>query len=96
MTCNFCDEMIFLGTRCGSSSATAESTESAVRTATSTLGASSRTASLDALLGLEERIRRKLAYAAATVGVEHEVIPGAVTSDVVFAETRAEIERLRR
>lgn len=51
---------------------------------------------LDALLGLEERIRRKLAQAAATVGVEHEVIPGAATGDVVFAETRAEIERLRR
>lgn len=51
---------------------------------------------LDALLDLESRIRRKLAQAAATVGVEHEVIPGAATSDVVFAETRAEIARLRQ
>jgi hypothetical protein len=51
---------------------------------------------LDALLGLEERIRRKLAQAAATVGVEQEVIPGAATGDVVFAETRTEIEKLRR
>jgi hypothetical protein len=51
---------------------------------------------LDALLDLEARIRRKLAQAAASVGVEHEVIPGAVTSDIVFAETREEIERLRR
>jgi hypothetical protein len=51
---------------------------------------------LDALLDLEARIRRKLAQAAASVGVEREVIPGAVTSEIVFAETREEIERLRR
>jgi hypothetical protein len=51
---------------------------------------------LDALLGLEESIRHKLAQAAASVGVEHEVIPGAATGDVVFAETRAEIAKLRR
>lgn len=51
---------------------------------------------LEELLELEARIRRKLAQAAASVGVEHEVIPGAATSDIVFAETRAEIERLRR
>src|SRR5439155_20716132 len=51
---------------------------------------------LDSLLGLEERIRRKLAQAAATVGVEQEVIPGAATGNVVFTETRTEIERLRR
>ena len=51
---------------------------------------------LDALLELEARIRRKLAQAAATVGVEHEVIPGSATGDIVFAETREEIERLRR
>jgi hypothetical protein len=51
---------------------------------------------LDALLELEARIRRKLAQAAASVGVEHEVIPGAATSEIVFAETREEIERLRR
>lgn len=30
-----------------------------------------------------------------SIGVEHEVIPGAATSEVVFAETRAEIEKLR-
>ena len=40
---------------------------------------------LDALLDLEERIRRKLAQAAASIGVESEVIPGAATSDRVFA-----------
>ena len=51
---------------------------------------------LDQLLELEARIRRKLAQAAASVGVEHEVIPGAATSDRVFAETRDEIEALRR
>ena len=51
---------------------------------------------LDELLTLEARIRRKLAQAAATVGVESEVIPGADTSDVVFADERAEIERLRK
>ena len=43
---------------------------------------------LDAILELESRIRRKLAQAAAAVGVEHEVIPGAPTSEIVFAETR--------
>jgi hypothetical protein len=51
---------------------------------------------LDALLELEARVRRKLAQAAASVGVESEVIPGAATSEVVFAETRKEIEALRR
>lgn len=51
---------------------------------------------LDDLLTLESRIRRKLAQAAASVGVEHEVIPGAATSDQVFTETRKEIEKLRR
>jgi hypothetical protein len=53
-------------------------------------------ARLEALLDLENRIRRKLAQAAATIGVESEVIPGGATSDVVFSETRAEIEALRR
>jgi hypothetical protein len=51
---------------------------------------------LDDLLVLEAKIRSKLAQAAATVGVESEVIPGASTSDVVFADEQAEIERLRR
>jgi hypothetical protein len=51
---------------------------------------------LEELLDLEARIRRKLAQAAASIGVEHEVIPGAATSEIVFAETREEIERLRR
>ena len=51
---------------------------------------------LDELLALEARIRRKLAQAAATVGVENEVIPGAETSEIVFADERAEIEKLRK
>jgi hypothetical protein len=51
---------------------------------------------LEALLDLEGRIRRKVAQAAASVGVEHEVIPGAATSDLVFTETVAEIERLKQ
>jgi hypothetical protein len=52
-------------------------------------------ARLEQLLDLEDRIRAKVAQAAATVGIEHEVIPGAATSDQVFAETREEIEKLR-
>jgi hypothetical protein len=53
------------------------------------------TAKLEALLALEERIRRKLAQAAATIGIESEVVPGGAVSDRVFSETRAEIEALR-
>jgi hypothetical protein len=51
---------------------------------------------LEELLDLEARIRRKIAQAAASIGVESEVIPGSVTSEIVFAETREEIEALRR
>ncbi len=51
---------------------------------------------LDALLDLENRIRRKLAQAAASIGVESEVIPGGATNEVVFTEARQEIEKLRR
>jgi superfamily II DNA or RNA helicase len=51
---------------------------------------------LDALLGLEARLHRKLAQAAATIGVG-EVLPESVVAarDAVFTETREEIERLR-
>src|SRR5690606_954285 len=51
---------------------------------------------LESLLALEERIRRKLAQAAASVGLEQEVIPGAQTSSRVFADTLEEIERLKK
>lgn len=50
---------------------------------------------LDVLLGLEERLHRKIKQAARSVGIEGEVLPGSETADVVFTETRAEIERLR-
>ncbi len=53
-------------------------------------------AQLDALLNLESRVRRKLAQAAASVGVEDAPIERGVTGDQSFAETREEIERLHR
>lgn len=49
---------------------------------------------LDDLLGLEERLHRKIKQAAAAIGVS-EILPGSATADVTFAETREEIERLR-
>ena len=50
---------------------------------------------LDDLLALEKRIRAKLAQAAASIGVESEVIPDGAYSDLVFTETREQIEALR-
>lgn len=50
---------------------------------------------LEALLGLEERLQRKLKQAAAAVGVG-TVLPGFVGREVTFTETRDEIDRLRR
>jgi hypothetical protein len=50
---------------------------------------------LEAMLGLEERLQRKLRQAAASVGVG-EVLPGFASRDVNFTETREEIARLRR
>jgi hypothetical protein len=50
---------------------------------------------LEDLLGLEERLHRKLKQAAAVVGLGAEVLPGSRIEDVVFSETREEIERLR-
>jgi superfamily II DNA or RNA helicase len=50
---------------------------------------------LEAMLGLEERLQRKLRQAAAAVGIG-EVLPGFAGLDVNFAETRDEIARLRR
>ncbi|MFN0012894.1 MAG: C-terminal helicase domain-containing protein [Phycisphaerales bacterium] len=49
---------------------------------------------LDRLLNLEGRVRRKLAQAAASVGVEVAPIVDGAQRDVSFAETRDEIERL--
>jgi hypothetical protein len=53
-------------------------------------------AHLDELLGLEERLMRKIKQAAAAVGVESEPLPGSKARDVVFAQTRDEIEALAR
>jgi hypothetical protein len=51
---------------------------------------------LNRLMELESRVRRKLAQAAASVGVEAAPISGASESDHAFAGTQEEIERLRR
>lgn len=53
-------------------------------------------AQLDALLNLEGRVRRKLAQAAASVGVEDAPIERGATGEQSFAETREEIEKLHR
>ena len=51
---------------------------------------------LDDLLGLEERLHRKIAQAAASVGVG-EILPDQGDHhDINFTETREEIERIRR
>jgi len=52
-------------------------------------------AQLDALLNLEARVRRKLAQAAASVGVEVAPIERGAEGQQSFTETREEIERLR-
>jgi superfamily II DNA/RNA helicase len=49
---------------------------------------------LDALLTLQARILRKLTQAAKSIGVATLPVDGASVGDQVFAETRAEIEKL--
>ena len=49
---------------------------------------------LEALLGLEERLHRKIAQAARTIGAG-PIMPGSEVSDRAFTETREEIERVR-
>ncbi len=51
---------------------------------------------LDELLNLEARVRRKLAQAAASVGVEVSPIAGGSEGQQSFSETREEIEKLAR
>jgi len=51
---------------------------------------------LDELLALEERIRQKLAQAAASIGLESQVIPEGATSDQVFATTVLEISKIQQ
>ena len=49
---------------------------------------------LNDLLNLEERVRRKLAHAAASVGVGHAPIEGGASREQVFSESKEEIEKL--
>jgi hypothetical protein len=49
---------------------------------------------LDSLLRLEERVRRKLALAAASVGIADAPIQDGAERDQSFSETREEIERV--
>lgn len=51
---------------------------------------------LEQLLALEQRIRRKLAQAAASIGLDQVVIPGFESVERSFADNVAEIRRLRR
>jgi len=51
---------------------------------------------LDALLKLEERVQRKLAQAAASVGVEDTPIQDGSEREQSFTETRDEIEKLHK
>jgi hypothetical protein len=53
-------------------------------------------AQLDGLLDLEARVRRKLAMAAASVGVEDTPIESGASGEQTFTDTRDEIERLHR
>ena len=50
---------------------------------------------LDELLNLEERLHQKIRQAAASIDVG-EVLPDQIGEDLIFTETREEIERIRR
>lgn len=50
---------------------------------------------LEALLALEDRIRRKLAQAAASVGLDSEILPGVETMDRNFTDDVEQIRRIR-
>jgi hypothetical protein len=49
---------------------------------------------LDALLGLEAALQRKITQAAKSIGVEGGIIPGSKSSDQVFAHTKEQIDAL--
>lgn len=51
---------------------------------------------IERMLKLEKRIRVKLAQAAASIGIDDEVIPGVEIIDRNFADTVEEIERLKQ
>jgi len=49
---------------------------------------------LDALLGLEATLQRKITQAAKSIGIEGEIVPGSKASDQVFAHTKEQITAL--
>ena len=51
---------------------------------------------LEGLLGLEERLQRKIKQAARSIGIEGHIIPGSEVSDRSYTETREAIEAIRR
>ncbi len=51
---------------------------------------------IDALLGLEDRLHRKIKQAARSIGTEGTIIPGSEISDRTYSETREAIEDIRR
>ena len=51
---------------------------------------------LDELLGLEERLHRKIKQAARSIGTEGIIIPGSEVSDRSYTDTREAIEEIRR
>src|SRR6266542_6827547 len=51
---------------------------------------------LDSLLGLEERLHRKIKQAARSIGTEGHIIPGSEVSDRSYTDTREAIEEIRR
>jgi hypothetical protein len=51
---------------------------------------------LDGLLGLEERLHRKIKQAARSIGTESIIIPGSEVSDRSYTDTREAIEEIRR
>ena len=51
---------------------------------------------LDALLGLEAALQRKITQAAKSIGVEGEIVPGSKAREQVFAHTREQIDGLLR
>ena len=51
---------------------------------------------LNRLLGLEERLHRKIKQAARSIGTESHIIPGSEVSDRSYTDTREAIEEIRR
>ena len=51
---------------------------------------------IDALLGLEARLHRKIKQAARSIGTETTIIPGSEVSERTYSETREAIDEIRR